>query len=122
MNRALRRRYGHALDASDRERLERLRAERAALIATYGPKGQKHPMTRQIGGLNPAASRLFVLRGEIARLEKQAGPAARPMVACDACSNWHPKGKHTASTDERRATCAKLGIKASEAERVIGKP
>ena len=27
----------------------------------------------------------------------------RPMVACELCQNWHRKGKHTASAEERRA-------------------
>jgi hypothetical protein len=46
--------------------LTALRAERKTLIAEYGDKGQRHPMGRMIGGLNPAAQRLHMVRGHIA--------------------------------------------------------
>lgn len=29
-----------------------------------------------------------------------------PIVACDACLNWHRKGKHTATAAERKANLA----------------
>lgn len=32
-----------------------------------------------------------------------------PMVACDACMNWHRQGKHTAAPSERKANLAKWG-------------
>jgi hypothetical protein len=35
---------------------------------------------------------------------KQRKPKAeRPIVACHACLNWHPQGKHTASAEQRKA-------------------
>ena len=35
-------------------------------------------------------------------------PAAPPVVACDACQNWHRQGKHTADAKTRRANLAIL--------------
>ena len=70
---------------ADDDELERLRAERRALIGSYGNRGQRHPMGRMIGGLNPAAMRLHVLRGEISRREgakratKPPKPTLRPI-------------------------------------------
>jgi polyhydroxyalkanoate synthesis regulator phasin len=54
-----------------RAELKTLRARRKEMIATYGNKGQKHPMHERLGGLNPAAVELLALRGQIARLEEQ---------------------------------------------------
>lgn len=103
--RALRRRYGHAMTPGERDeaktKLARLKTERAELLALYGDKGQRHPMARMIGGLNPAAQRLYVVRGQIAELTKRL-KASAPIVACDACLNWHVEGKHTASAAERK--------------------
>ncbi len=35
----------------------------------------------------------------------------RPIVTCDDCLNWHREGKHTASTEERRANRAERKAK-----------
>lgn len=51
------------------EELRRMKARRRELVAEYGDKGQHHPMGRMIGGLNPAAQELHVLRGKIAEAE-----------------------------------------------------
>ena len=42
------------------------------------------------------------MRGRKARTRKEPPP----IVACDACLNWHPKGKHTATREERAANIA----------------
>ncbi len=51
--------------------LQALRAERKQLLEEYGNRGQLHHMNSMIGGLNPAAQRLYVVRNKIARLEAQ---------------------------------------------------
>lgn len=53
------------------DELRALRAERAQLIREYGSRGQYHPSARMIGGLNPAAQRLHLLRQKIARIEQE---------------------------------------------------
>lgn len=58
------------------EELRRMKARRRELVATYGDKGQHHPMGRMIGGLNPAAQELYVLRGRIVQAEgERRGPS-----------------------------------------------
>ena len=57
------------------DNLAELRRRRSALIKEYGNRGQKHPMGRMIGGLNPAAQELHRLRGQIAALEAERAPA-----------------------------------------------
>lgn len=58
------------------EDLRRMKVRRRELVAEYGDKGQHHPMGRMIGGLNPAAQELHVLRGKIAEAEhERRGPA-----------------------------------------------
>lgn len=47
----------------------RLRKERKEIIDQFGDRGQLHPMNVAIGGLNPAAQRLYIVRSEIAVLE-----------------------------------------------------
>lgn len=53
------------------EDLRRMKTRRRELVAEYGDKGQHHPMGRMIGGLNPAAQELHVLRGKIAEAESE---------------------------------------------------
>lgn len=61
----------------DKDELRRLRVERAEIIAAYGNMAQYHPMNVHIGGLNPAAMRLYHVRRHIAHLEAKAhGPRA----------------------------------------------
>lgn len=58
------------------EELRRMKARRRELVAEYGDKGQHHPMGRMIGGLNPAAQELYVLRGKIIEAESERrGPS-----------------------------------------------
>jgi hypothetical protein len=58
------------------EELRRMKASRRELVTEYGNKGQHHPMGRMIGGLNPAAQELHVLRGKIAEAESERrGPS-----------------------------------------------
>jgi hypothetical protein len=58
------------------EELRRMKARRRELVTEYGDKGQHHPMGRMIGGLNPAAQELYVLRGKIAEAESERrGPS-----------------------------------------------
>lgn len=60
------------------EDLRRMKARRRELVADWGDKGQRHPMARAIGGLNPAAQELHRLRGQIAEAERERrGPAPR---------------------------------------------
>lgn len=60
------------------EDLRRLKARRRELVREYGDKGQRHPMGRMIGGLNPAAQELHRLRGQINEAEhERRGPAPR---------------------------------------------
>ena len=60
-----------------REELKKLRAERKEIIEAYGNMAQYHPMHKDIGGLNPAAQRLHVVRGLIAKIERTfKGPSA----------------------------------------------
>ena len=42
------------------------------------------------------------MRGRKTRTPKEPPP----IVACDACMNWHRKGKHTATHEERAANIA----------------
>jgi hypothetical protein len=62
-----------------RAELAGLKSERKMLLEQYGNRGQKHHMASMIGGLNPAAQRLNIIRHEIARIEKQLRPE-RPTV------------------------------------------
>lgn len=63
-----------AMVAADRvKNLRRLKEERKDLIAKYGNQGEKHPLGRMIGGLNPAAVKLQSIRGQIAQLERLIG-------------------------------------------------
>lgn len=43
---------------------------------------------------------------KLGRKVKAAKPLL-PIVACDACLNWHRKGKHTATLAQRRENLAK---------------
>jgi hypothetical protein len=63
-----------AMVAADRvKNLKRLKEERKDLISQYGNQGEKHPLGRMIGGLNPAAVKLQSIRGQIAQLERLIG-------------------------------------------------
>jgi hypothetical protein len=80
-----------AMVAADRvKNLKRLKKERKDLIAQYGNQGQKHPLGRMIGGLNPAAVKLQSIRGQIAELErlirgtKPEKPVMTPIVGTNA--------------------------------------
>lgn len=55
--------------------LSDLRKERKQLIEQYGDKGQRHPSNIMIGGLNPAAMRLYNVRNQIALLESRLSEA-----------------------------------------------
>jgi len=58
------------------EELRHMKARRRELVEKYGDKGQHHPMGRLIGGLNPAAQELYLLRGKIAKAESERrGPS-----------------------------------------------
>jgi hypothetical protein len=59
--------------------LSDLKRERKTLIEMYGNRGQKHSSASMIGGINPAAQRLRIVRGEIARIERRDRPE-RPVV------------------------------------------
>ena len=52
-----------------RTELKKLRAERKEIIEAYGDMAQRHPMHVNIGGLNPAAQRLYYVRKSIAEIE-----------------------------------------------------
>lgn len=52
-----------------RKELALLKAERKRLIADWGERGQLHPMSVQIGGLNPGAQALHGVRQRIAAIE-----------------------------------------------------
>ena len=58
-----------------RAELKELRRERKSIMDQYGDMAQRHPMHVHIGGLNPAAQRLYYLRRSIAHLEGQLKPA-----------------------------------------------
>ena len=79
---------------SKRRKLKFLKEERKELIELYGNKGQKHPSARMIGGLNPAALKLYVVRNEIAVLEKEL----RPKKSGNQIINIVPKGNYKITT------------------------
>jgi hypothetical protein len=56
-------------------------------------------------------------QGFMKPLRKRREPkAALPIVSCNACQNWHPQGKHTASKAERDA---QWPVPQSKANKVI---
>lgn len=52
----------------------------------------------------------------------KAPKKVRQTVACDACLNWHPEGKHTADAATRKANhaAAELQRQAAHARAVFG--
>jgi hypothetical protein len=57
-------------------------------------------------------------QGVMKPLPKPRTAKAKPVfVACSGCCNWHYKGKHTATVDERRVNRKRLGCAFKDEQR-----
>lgn len=72
--------------------LKKLRAERKQLITEFGDRGQHHPMNSAIGGLNPAAQKLYGLRQKIAHLETSIAPPSATVSPKGSGRGWDKRG------------------------------
>jgi len=68
-------------------------------------------MTR-IDPCSPMGRYLDLMKqGFMKPLPKPRPPKAKPVfVACSGCCDWHYKGKHTATVEQRRANRARSGV------------
>lgn len=80
------------MSRQDQQELAQLRAERKALIGAYGTRGEKHPMGRDIGGLNPAAQRLHRVRGLIEDIERKYRAPAPTLTPLGSGYKWDQRG------------------------------
>lgn len=63
--------YDRMIRETKVNRLKDAKARLKELTALYGPRGDGHPSAKSIGGLNPAATEIRGLRGEIAGLTEE---------------------------------------------------
>jgi hypothetical protein len=82
----------------------------------------KHgPLRRRYGrGVHRLAD--LMKQGFMKPRSKTKSVTPRPTVACDACLNWHPQGKHTATAAERKKNLAQVaswGLGERPVERAI---
>jgi hypothetical protein len=80
------------MSPQDREELKRLKAKRKALVAQWGNRGQLHPWSRMMGGLNPGAQELAGVRRQIEAIEARHRAPAPTLTPLGSGHGWDRRG------------------------------